>query len=75
MKKYIYILCIAAASMLAACEDMLDKKPYGQFTADLMTSKDVEGMLAAAYAGLEAHYFGNNPAFAGPSTNWIFDVF
>ena len=74
MKKYIYILCMAAATFLTACEDMLDKKPYGQFTADLMTAKDVEGMLAASYAGLEAHYFGNNPAFAGPSTNWIFDV-
>lgn len=74
MKKYMYILCIAAASMLAACESMLDKQPFGQFTADQMDADAVEGMLAAAYAGLEAHYFGNNEAFAGPSTNWIFDV-
>ena len=39
-----------------------------------MDEKSVEGLLASAYAGLEAHFFGNNEAFAGPSTNWIFDV-
>ena len=75
MKKYIYIICVAAVSLFTACEDMLDKKPYGQFTADQLNEEAIEGLLAAAYAGLEAHYFGNNEAFAGPSTNWIFDVF
>lgn len=74
MKKYIYIVCVAAVSLFTACEDMLDKKPYGQFTADQLNEEAIEGLLAAAYAGLEAHYFGNNEAFAGPSTNWIFDV-
>lgn len=74
MKNYIYIICVAAVSILTACEDMLDKKPYGQFTADQLNEEAIEGLLAAAYAGLEAHYFGNNEAFAGPSTNWIFDV-
>lgn len=74
MKKYIYIMCVAAVSLFTACEDMLDKKPYGQFTADQLNEEAIEGLLAAAYAGLEAHYFGNNEAFAGPSTNWIFDV-
>lgn len=74
MKKYIYIVCIAAVSIFAACEDMLDKKPYGQFTAEQLNEEAIEGLLASAYAGLEAHYFGNNEAFAGPSTNWIFDV-
>ena len=74
MKKYIYIICVAAVSLFTACEDMLDKKPYGQFTADQLNEEAIEGLLAAAYAGLEAHYFGNNEAFAGPSTNWIFDV-
>ena len=39
-----------------------------------MDESSVEGLLASAYAGLEAHFFGNNEAFAGPSTNWIFDV-
>ena len=74
MKKYIYIVCIAAVSIFTACEDMLNKKPFGQFTADQLNEEAIEGLLAAAYAGLEAHYFGNNEAFAGPSTNWIFDV-
>lgn len=53
---------------------MLDTVPQGQFTAEQLDESSVEGLLAAAYAGLEAHYFGNNEAFAGPSTNWIFDV-
>lgn len=74
MKKYIYILSIATVSILTACEDMLNKKPFGEFTADQLNEEAIEGLLAAAYAGLEAHYFGNNEAFAGPSTNWIFDV-
>ena len=30
--------------------------------------------MASAYAGLEAHFFGNNESFAGPITNWVFDV-
>ena len=59
---------------LVSCEDMLDTVPQGQFTAEQLDESSVEGLLAAAYAGLEAHYFGNNEAFAGPSTNWIFDV-
>lgn len=59
---------------MTACNDLLDQKPYGQFTEDMMDDSAVEGLLASAYAGLEAHFFGNNEAFAGPSTNWIFDV-
>ena len=67
-------LAVAAVAMVSSCEDMLDKKPTGQFTADQIDESAIEGLMAAAYAGLEAHYFGNNEAFAGPSTNWIFDV-
>lgn len=59
---------------LTACHDLLDQKPYGQFTEEQMDESAVEGLLASAYAGLEAHFYGNNEAFAGPSTNWIFDV-
>lgn len=59
---------------LASCDSLLNQQPYGQFTEDQMDEKSVEGLLASAYAGLEAHFFGNNEAFAGPSTNWIFDV-
>ena len=53
---------------------MLDTVPQGQFTAEQLDESSVEGLLASAYAGLEAHFYGNNEAFAGPSTNWIFDV-
>lgn len=70
------VLCTLSVCTLAltACNDLLDQKPYGQFIEDQMDESAVEGLLASAYAGLEAHYFGNNEAFAGPSTNWIFDV-
>ncbi len=59
---------------VTACSDMLDTVPQGQFTAEQLDENSVEGLLASAYAGLEAHFYGNNEAFAGPSTNWIFDV-
>ena len=64
------LLCVFSAS----CNSMLDTVPQGQFTAEQLDESSVEGLLASAYAGLEAHFFGNNEAFAGPSTNWIFDV-
>ena len=64
------IICLTHSS----CSDMLDTKPQGQFTTEQMDETAITGLIASAYAGLEAHYFGNNEAFAGPSTNWIFDV-
>ena len=64
--------CFAAT--LTSCNDLLDTVPQGQFTAEQIDESSVEGLLASAYAGLEAHFYGNNEAFAGPSTNWIFDV-
>ncbi len=70
---YIAILLVLVLGM-SSCEDFLDRRPYGQFTADQLTDETVDGLLVSAYAGLYAHYFGNNEAFAGPSTNWIFDV-
>lgn len=73
MKHTILYLFIPAI-LLTGCNDLLNQTPYGAFTADQLDDNSVEGLLAAAYAGLNAHYFGNNEAFAGPSTNWIFDV-
>lgn len=74
MKKISILLLSLTALMLTSCEDFLKKEPYGQFTASMIGDSEVEGFVAAAYAGLGAHFFGNNEAFAGPSTNWIFDV-
>ena len=75
MKAIYRIICIlSVAGGLASCNDMLDTVPQGQFTAEQLDENSIEGLLASAYAGLEAHFFGNNEAFAGPSTNWIFDV-
>jgi len=76
MKPYKYICgaLLLGAAVLSSCSDMLDKTPNGTFTADQLSEDNVEQLLASSYAGLEAHFFGNNEAFAGPSTNWIFDV-
>ncbi len=63
-----------ASGTLTSCNDMLDLKPQGQFGADQIDDETIEGLMAAAYGGLQAHFFGNNPAFAGPITNWILDV-
>lgn len=76
MKHIFSTILLAGASLVGftSCSDLLDQAPYGQFTADQLDDNAAQGLLASAYAGLEAHYFGNNEAFAGPSTNWIFDV-
>ena len=74
MKKLSIILLALGCIGLTSCEDFLNKEPYGQFTAAMLDDEAVEGLLASSYAGLGAHFFGNNEAFAGPSTNWIFDV-
>ena len=67
-------LVSATMALTISCNDMLDTVPQGQFTAEQIDDSSVEGLVASAYAGLEAHFYGNNEAFAGPSTNWIFDV-
>ena len=74
MKALYKIGVICAICGFTSCNDMLDTVPQGQFTAEQLDDSSVEGLVASAYAGLEAHFFGNNEAFAGPSTNWIFDV-
>ena len=75
MKKIYNIIMVAAMGLgMTSCSDMLDTVPQGQFTEEQLDDKSVEGLVASAYAGLEAHFYGNNEAFAGPTTNWIFDV-
>ena len=81
MKTYINFKHIAVATVMAAstmamtsCNDFLDLKPTGTFTEEQLDDSSIEGLMSSAYAGLEAHFFGNNESFAGPITNWVFDV-
>ncbi|MGN0206641.1 MAG: RagB/SusD family nutrient uptake outer membrane protein [Muribaculaceae bacterium] len=67
-------LCACGLFAATSCNDMLDIKPSGQFTSDQITDESIEGLMASAYAGLEAHFFGNNESFCAPITNWVFDV-
>lgn len=60
--------------VFSSCFDFLEEKPYGQFTADQVDDTSIEGLMSAAYAGLEAHFFGNNESFTAPVSNWVFDV-
>ena len=57
-----------------SCNDFLDLKPQGAFTEAQLDDSSIDGLMSAAYSGLEAHFFGNNESFAGPITNWVFDV-
>lgn len=74
--KYMAIATVFATSSLTltSCNDFLDLKPTGTFTEEQIDDNSIEGLMASAYAGLEAHFFGNNEAFDGPITNWVFDV-
>ncbi len=69
-----FIIAGMLTCSMVACNDQLNLKPQGQFTAEQLDENSIQGLVASAYAGLEAHFYGNNEAFAGPSTNWIFDV-
>lgn len=74
--KYMAVAAAVAGSSLTltSCNDFLDLKPTGSFTEAQLDDSSIEGLMSAAYAGLEAHFFGNNESFAGPITNWVFDV-
>lgn len=74
--KYMAVAAAVAGSSLtlSSCNDFLDLKPTGSFTEAQLDDSSIEGLMSAAYAGLEAHFFGNNESFAGPITNWVFDV-
>ena len=56
-------------------KDVLNVSPQGQLAEGSLSSASVvDKLVVAAYQGLGAHFFGNDEAFAGPSTNWIIDV-
>ena len=66
-------ICVICACL--SCSDQLELAPQGEFTAEQLTDESIEGLMSSAYQGLEAHFFDdNNAAFAGPITNWVFDV-
>ena len=68
-------ICCGVAATTTSCSDQLELAPQGEFTADQLTDESIEGLMSSAYQGLEAHFFDdNNAAFAGPITNWVFDV-
>ncbi|MFR9165120.1 MAG: RagB/SusD family nutrient uptake outer membrane protein [Dysgonomonas sp.] len=67
--------CIISVCLFPSCSDFLeDEKPYGGFGKEQMTEETIEGLMSASYAGLHGHFFGNNEAFSGPMSNWVFDV-
>ena len=73
--KYLVISAISAVCTFSSCNDQLDLKPQGEFTVEQIDGNSIEGLMSSAYHGLEAHFFdNNNAAFAGPITNWVFDV-
>jgi hypothetical protein len=63
-------------SLLMACKkDVLDVSPRGQLAEGSLSSASVvDKLVVASYQALGAHFFGNDEAFAGPSTNWTIDV-
>ncbi len=73
INKIICAICVICGFM--SCSDQLELAPQGEFTAEQLTDESIEGLMSSAYQGLEAHFFDdNNAAFAGPITNWVFDV-
>lgn len=78
-KKYMKTAAMAAMTAMlglgtASCDDMLDTKPTGVFSAEQMGDGEATDLLTAAYATLMCHYFGNNESFAGPINNWVIDL-
>ena len=75
IKRSAYALLLGAAAMgTAACDDLLDTKPQGVFSAEQIGNKEAIDLMVSAYATLTNHYFGNNESFAGPINNWVIDL-
>lgn len=56
-------------------KDVLNVSPQGQLAEGTLSSDEVvDKLVVASYQALGAHFFGNDEAFAGPSTNWVIDV-
>ncbi len=71
------VCATALASMALAstsCNDMLTTIPQGVITDEQIGEDEALDLMTSAYASLLCHFFGNNESFAGPITNWVFDV-
>jgi starch-binding outer membrane protein, SusD/RagB family len=77
MKNIIQLLSVLTLALLPiGCQkDVLNVAPQGQLAEGSLSSASVvDKLVVAAYQALGAHFFGNDEAFAGPSTNWTIDV-
>ncbi len=67
-------VAISMGVTATSCNDLLDTKPQGVFTDEQIGDEEAVDLMTSAYATLLNHYFGNNESFAGPITNWVFDL-
>ncbi len=67
-------VAISMGVTVTSCNDLLDTKPQGVFTDEQIGDEEAVDLMTSAYATLLNHYFGNNESFAGPITNWVFDL-
>ncbi len=67
-------VAISMGVTAVSCDDLLNTKPQGAFTDEQIGDEEALDLMTSAYATLLNHYFGNNESFAGPITNWVFDV-
>lgn len=75
IKSTLGVALVASMGMgVASCDDLLDTKPQGVFSAEQIGSDEASDLMVAAYAGLINHWFGNNQSFGGPINNWVFDL-
>lgn len=72
----LFLPLLALALLPIGCQkDVLDVSPQGQLAEGSLSSASVvDKLVVATYQALGAHFFGNDEAFAGPSTNWVIDV-
>lgn len=46
---------LGSSMTFVSCNDFLDLKPQGSFTEAQLDDSSINGLMAAAYAGLESH--------------------
>ncbi|MBD5222535.1 MAG: RagB/SusD family nutrient uptake outer membrane protein [Bacteroidales bacterium] len=75
IRKSIYGAILGSMTLATvSCDNILDTKPQGVFSAEQIGNDEAIDLMTAAYATLLCHYFGNNESFAGPINNWVIDL-